>query len=238
MRISERAWSPRRIARLAAALGAEARIEARRMVAVDTKRDTLSRQLARFVVQDAVRRTTRNRSLEAWKAIVLDSLAIGFVGSQDSAGARDELMSHTSLAERPNAPVINSRHRTDARPRRLAQRTMIGTPQRTRRAMPMQHRTSCPPIAAIAERDHLDGKAFLAALILGGEIGGRIEERERGRRNETRVSQSRRSGPVQRRSCRRQAARLRRRHDGQRASASPARVRPGLQEFAFEGGGR
>src|SRR5882672_5985154 len=50
--------------------------------AANGSRDTLSRQLARFVIQ------TRFEDLpkpiaDAWKTIVLDSLAVGFVGSKD-----------------------------------------------------------------------------------------------------------------------------------------------------------
>jgi hypothetical protein len=52
---------------------------------------------------------------------------------------------------------------------------LIGTPQSDSPSSAHAASNVVPAIMAIAERDHLDGKTFLAALILGGEVGGRIE---------------------------------------------------------------
>src|SRR3954470_9238810 len=59
--------------------------ERREIAAGTTKHDTLSRQLARFVVNTNFGDVPES-IVEAWKTIVLDSLAIGFVGSQDPVG--------------------------------------------------------------------------------------------------------------------------------------------------------
>src|SRR4051812_2069501 len=70
------------LTRLAPQLESGTRVARHRAVPGSTTHETLSRRLARFVVNtqfgdlpDAI--------VEAWKAIVLDSLAIGFVGSTD-----------------------------------------------------------------------------------------------------------------------------------------------------------
>jgi 2-methylcitrate dehydratase PrpD len=173
MRISGASLVAVPVARLAAAFGAEARIEARRMAAVDTKRDTLSRQLARFVVKTPFDELPKP-IVEAWKAIVLDSLAIGFVGSQDRLARAMSDVAH-KLGGTAECTVINSRYRTDAARAAWLNGTMIGTPQSDSPSNAHAASNVVPAIMAIAERDHLDGKTFLAALILGGEIGGRIE---------------------------------------------------------------
>ncbi len=71
--------------------------------------------------------------------------------------------------------VISSTYRTDVGRAAWLNGTMIGTPQSDSPSHAHAASNVVPAIMAIAERDHLDGKAFLAALILGGEVGGRIE---------------------------------------------------------------
>jgi 2-methylcitrate dehydratase MmgE/PrpD-like protein len=103
---------------------------------------------------------------------------------------------------------------------------MIGTPQSDSPSNAHAASNVVPAIMAIAERDDLDDKAFLAALILGGEVGGRIErasmdvETKRGFHNPA----------VQERSApRRQSASCFAwtKMPSSRHSASPAPVRPG-----------
>lgn len=136
-------------------------------------RDTLSRQLARFVVG------TRFEDLpapivEAWKTIVLDSLAVGFVGSTDRLARALSEVAHT-LGGTADCTVINSTYRTDVSRAAWLNGTLIGTPQSDSPSNAHAASNVVPAIMAMAERHHLDGKAFLAALILGGEVGGRIE---------------------------------------------------------------
>ena len=71
--------------------------------------------------------------------------------------------------------VINSTYRTDVGRAAWLNGTLIGTPQSDSPSNAHAAANVVPAIMAIAERDRLDGKAFLAALILGGEVGGRIE---------------------------------------------------------------
>src|SRR3977135_4058925 len=71
---------------------------------------------------------------------------------------------------------ISSAGRLSARSlTRRTEPTLAGTPQSDSPSSAHAASNVVPAIMAIAERDHLDGKAFLAALILGGEVGGRIE---------------------------------------------------------------
>jgi 2-methylcitrate dehydratase PrpD len=161
------------VARLAAACRSEPRIDAHGTTAADARHDTLSRLLARFVVNTQFDELP-TAIVEAWKTIVLDSIAIGLVGSQDrlARAMGDVARRLGGVAE---CTVINSTHRTDAARAAWLNGTMIGTPQSDSPSHAHAASNVVPAIMAVAERDHLDGKAFLAALILGGEVGGRIE---------------------------------------------------------------
>ncbi len=181
------------LGRVAPAVGAEmtsaprTRSNRRGARAEAATRDTLSRQLARFVL------TTKFDDLpkpivEAWKTIVLDSFGIGFVGSKDRlARATNEVA--RKLGGAPECTVINQTYRIDPSRAAWVNGTMIGTPQSDSSSSIHASSNTVPAIMAIAERHHLDGKAFLAALILGGEVGGRISaasigvERDRGFHN-------------------------------------------------------
>jgi len=147
--------------------------ERREIAAGTTKHDTLSRQLARFVVNTNFGDVPES-IVEAWKTIVLDSLAIGFVGSQDRL-TRALTGVAQALGGTAECTVINSRFRTDAARAAWLNGTMIGTPQSDSPSNAHAASNVVPAIMAIAEREHLDGKAFLGALIVGGEVGGRIE---------------------------------------------------------------
>src|SRR3954466_13476977 len=162
-------------ARLGAHAGGERDLsgERREIAAGTTKHDPLSRQLARFVVNTNFGDIPES-IVEAWKTIVLDSLAIGFVGSQDRLGRAMPAVAQT-LGGTAECTVINSTYRTDAARAAWLNGTMIGTPQSDSPSNAHAAANVVPAIMAIAERDHLDGKAFLAALILGSEVGGRIE---------------------------------------------------------------
>jgi 2-methylcitrate dehydratase PrpD len=163
------------VGRLAAAFGSEtnARRAARGTTAANGKHDTLSRQLARFVVNTQFDDLPKP-IVESWKTIVLDSLAIGFVGSKDRL-ARAMSAVALKLGGTAECTVMNSTYRTDAGRAAWLNGTLIGTPQSDSPSNAHAASNVVPAIMAIAERDHLDGKAFLAALILGGEVGGRIE---------------------------------------------------------------
>src|SRR3954464_15171694 len=82
MRISVAGAAGVTVSRLVAALESHTGTEPRATAAAHPARDTLSRQLARFVVNTRFD-DLPDPIIESWKTIVLDSLAIGFVGSKD-----------------------------------------------------------------------------------------------------------------------------------------------------------
>jgi 2-methylcitrate dehydratase PrpD len=135
--------------------------------------DTLSRQLARFVVETQFD-DLPTHIIEAWKTIVLDSIAAGLVGSMDRLAHAMSDVAH-ELGEMGDCTVINSTYRTDVGRAAWLNGTLIGTPQSDSPSHAHAAANVVPAIIAIAQRDQLDGKAFLTALILGGEVGGRIE---------------------------------------------------------------
>src|SRR4051794_27126074 len=173
MRISGASLAVLPFARLGAYLGPGTTIDRRDITADTTKHDTLSRQLARFVVNTQFDDLPES-IVRAWKTVVLDSLAIGFVGSKDRL-ARAMIDVARRLGGTGECTVINAAFRTDPARAAWLNGTMIGTPQSDSPSNAHAASNVVPAIMAIAERDHLDGKAFLAALILGGEVGGRIE---------------------------------------------------------------
>src|SRR5882724_4699203 len=176
LRISGATMVGMSVGRLAPSLGSEAKtagLKARSMTAANGTHDTLSRQLARFVVKTQFEDLPKP-IVEAWKTVVLDSVAVGFVGSKDRLARAMGDVAH-KLGGTAECTVINSTYRTDVGRAAWLNGTLIGTPQSDSPSNAHAASNVVPAIMAISERDHLDGKAFLAALILGGEVGGRIE---------------------------------------------------------------
>jgi 2-methylcitrate dehydratase PrpD len=175
LRISGATMVGMSVGRLAPSPGSEAKtagLKARSMTAANGTHDTLSRQLARFVVKTQFEDLPKS-IVEAWKTIVLDSIAVGFVGSKDRLARAMGDVAH-KLGGTAECTVINSTYRTDVGRAAWLNGTLIGTPQSDSPSNVHAASNVVPAITAISERDHLDGKAFLAALILG-EVGGRIE---------------------------------------------------------------
>jgi 2-methylcitrate dehydratase PrpD len=176
MQISGATLAGMSVGRLASASGSEtsvARVKARRVTAASGNHDTLSRRLARFVVKTQFD-DLPDHIVEAWKTVVLDSMAIGFVGSTDRLARALGDVART-LGGTADCTVMNSTYRTDVARAAWLNGTMIGTPQSDSPSNAHAAANVVPAIMAVAERDHLDGKSFLAALILGGEVGGRLE---------------------------------------------------------------
>ena len=164
------------VGRLASAFGSETKIvppKSGGTTATNGTHATLSRQLARFVVKTQFDDLPKP-IVEAWKIIVLDSIAVGFVGSRDRLARAMSDVAH-QLGGLAECTVINSTYRTDAGRAAWLNGTLIGTPQSDSPSHAHAAANVVPAIMSIAERDHLDGKAFLTALILGAEVGGRIE---------------------------------------------------------------
>lgn len=149
--------------------------------------DSLSRQLSRFVVNTKFE-DLPTPIVDAWTVIVLDSIALGFIGSKDRlSGAMNTVA--RKLGGAAECTVINQSFRADPSRAAWLNGTQIGTPQADSPTNSHAASNVVPAIFAITEQHHLSGKAFLAALILGGEVGGRIQsasvgvERERGFHN-------------------------------------------------------
>ena len=196
------------------------------------KRPTLSRQLARFVVNTRFEDLPRPL-VEAWKTVVLDSMAIGFVGSKDRlAGAVIDVA--RKLGGSAYCTVINSTYRTDVARAAWLNGTLIGTPQSDSPSSAHAAANVLPAIMAIAERDHLDGKSFLAALILGGEVGGRLESASVGVETSRGFHNPAVQGPF---SAAAAVGRLLRVDEDTMVNALgiAGSSSAGLQEFAFEG---
>ena len=114
--------------------------------------------------------------VEATRIYILDNLASGFVGSSTPWA---EMVSEMARESAPNGPcaVFSRSWTTTPSYAALANGTMIG-------AFETDHafvRGSCHPSAsvfpaafAIAEREHLDGRSFLASVALGYELVCRV----------------------------------------------------------------
>jgi len=112
--------------------------------------------------------------VELAKVYLVDNLAAGFVGSaQGSSEIVAELA--RELGGREQASVFNRPWRTDVSRATLVNGVMMG-------AFEAEHvghaahpsATVFPAALAVAERDHLDGRSFLAALMLGYEVTCRV----------------------------------------------------------------
>ena len=164
---------------------------------------------------------------------MLDSIAIGFVGSKDRlAGAMIDVA--RKLGGSAYCTVINSTYRTDVARAAWLNGTLIGTPQSDSPSSAHAAANVVPAIMAIAERDHLDGKSFLAALILGGEVGGRLESASVGVETSRGFHNPAVQGPF---SAAAAVGRLLRVDEDTMVNALgiAGSSSAGLQEFAFEG---
>jgi len=163
------------VGRLAPSLGLEAAAGEPWRGPVDDngKPDTLSRQLCRFVINTKFEELP-GPVVEAWKTVTLDSIGIAFVGSKDRLTTCLSTVAH-KLGGDAQCTVINSNYRTDVARAAWLNGTLMGTPQSDSPSNAHAASNVVPAIMAISEREHLSGKAFLSALILGGDVGGRIE---------------------------------------------------------------
>ena len=134
-----------------------------------------TRRLAEFVAGTRFE-DLPDHVVEATRVYILDDLASGFVGSNTPWA---EMVSEMARESAPNGPcsVFSRSWTTSPSYAALANGTMIG-------AFETDHafvRGSCHPSAsvfpaafAIAEREHLDGRSFLASVALGYELVCRV----------------------------------------------------------------
>ncbi|MBI2985165.1 MAG: MmgE/PrpD family protein [Deltaproteobacteria bacterium] len=108
-----------------------------------------------------------------FKIFVLDALGAGFIGSlQPWAKMVIEMV--RGLGGKREASVINQSWKSDISRAALANGTMIGSFECEPLTGSHAAGTVLPAVMAVCEREHLDGKGFLTALVLGTEVSARI----------------------------------------------------------------
>ncbi len=131
-----------------------------------------TRTLARFVAD--TRFTDLPRGLvDNCKVTVLDAIGAGFVGAVQP-WARRILGVVRALGGAPEASVISHDWRTDVSRAALANGVLIGAFECEPLTGSHASGTVLPAALAVAQRERLDGAAFLTALALGFEVSARI----------------------------------------------------------------
>jgi len=134
-----------------------------------------TRQLARFVNETGFEDLPADL-VERAKVYLLDNLAAGFVGAVQPWSLMVASLAQ-DLGGKPEVSVFNQPWRADLSRATLVNGAMMG-------AFEAEHighvahpsATVFPAALALAERDHLPGRAFIAALLLGYEVVCRIGE--------------------------------------------------------------
>jgi 2-methylcitrate dehydratase PrpD len=131
-----------------------------------------TRQIAQFV------RETRyddipSGIIDEFKIFVLDTIGAGFVGSMQP-WTRELVDVVHSLGGNPEASVFNQDWKIDVSRAALINGTAIGSFECEPITGTHASGTVLPALLAVCERDHLGAKPFLAALVLGAEIQGRM----------------------------------------------------------------
>jgi 2-methylcitrate dehydratase PrpD len=111
--------------------------------------------------------------VEDLKIIVLDTFGAGFIGTAQP-WARMVVEMVRELGGTPEASIINQTWQTDMSRAALANGALIGAFECEPLTGSHASGTVLPAVLAVCEREHLDGKAFLAALALGFEVSARI----------------------------------------------------------------
>ena len=134
-----------------------------------------TRRLGEFVAETGYENLPSS-VVEATRVFILDNLASGFVGSLTPWADMVGQMAQESVAQGPNS-VFARRWTTSPSYAALVNGTMVGGFETDHAFV----QGSCHPSAsvfpaafAIAERDHLDGRSFLAAVALGYEVACRV----------------------------------------------------------------
>jgi 2-methylcitrate dehydratase PrpD len=111
--------------------------------------------------------------VDSFRIFVLDTFAAGLIGSL-LPWAKIVLEMVRGLGGRQEASVINQSWKADVSRAALANGTMIASFECEPLTGSHAAGTVLPAVMAVCEREHLDGKAFLTALILGAEVSARI----------------------------------------------------------------
>ena len=111
--------------------------------------------------------------VDSFKIFVLDTFAAGFIGSL-LPWAKIVLEMVRGLGGKLEASVINNSWKTDASRAALVNGVMIASFECEPLTGSHAAGTVLPAVLAVCEREHMDGKTFMAALILGAEVSARI----------------------------------------------------------------
>ena len=109
----------------------------------------------------------------SFKIFVLDTFAAALIGSL-LPWAKTVLELVHELGGNREATVINQSWKTDISRAALANGTMIGSFECEPLTGSHAAGTVFPAVFSVCEREHMDGKSFLTALILGAEVSARI----------------------------------------------------------------
>ena len=131
-----------------------------------------TRALARFVAETTFADLPPSL-VDNTRLTVLDTLAAGFVGALQP-WARRIVAVVRSLGGPPEASVIHGDWRTDVSRAALANGVLIGAFECEPLTGSHASGTVLPAALAVAEREHLDGAAFLTALAVGFEVSARL----------------------------------------------------------------
>ena len=146
-----------------------------------------TRQIAKFVEETEYEDLSRSLISE-FKIFVLDTIAAGFIGSMQACSKMVVEMVR-EMSGKEEASVFNQRWKADVSRAALANGTMIGCFECEPTTGTHASGTVLPAVMAVCQRERMDGKAFLTALILGSEVSKRISrtavglESERGFHN-------------------------------------------------------
>ena len=111
--------------------------------------------------------------IASFKIFVLDTLAAAFIGSL-LPWAKSVLEMVRELGGNREASVVNQSWKTDISRAALANGTMISSFECEPLTGSHSSGTVFPAVFAVCEREHMNGKSFMTALILGAEVSARI----------------------------------------------------------------
>ncbi|MFC2041456.1 MmgE/PrpD family protein [Chloroflexota bacterium] len=131
-----------------------------------------TRQLVKFVAETTFGDLPPGL-VEEFRITVLDTIAAALVGSAQP-WARMVLEMVHQLGGKPEASIIGQPAKTDISRAALANGTLIGSFEAEPLTGSHASGTVIPAALAVAQREHLDGRAFITALATGYEVQGRI----------------------------------------------------------------
>ncbi len=131
-----------------------------------------TREMAEFVYKTDYKNLPPDL-VSSFKVFVLDTLAAAFIGST-LPWAKTVLELVHELGGNREASVINQSWKTDISRAALANGTMIASFECEPLTGSHASGTVFPAVFAVCEREHMDGKSFMTALILGAEVSARI----------------------------------------------------------------